>query len=175
MGMRRGAGNRPVVALLASAVVLAGLIFWLSRGGPLQATLTVYCAAGLREPMEAIRKAYEAERGAAVSIQYGGSNTLLANLELSEAAELFLPADDSYIAAAEQDHLLAETLPVARIRPVLVAKKGSLTDVRTLDELLAKNLRISMTDPDAAATGKLVRGALQRAGKWEEFKSRVTV
>jgi len=58
---------------------------------------------------------------------------------------------------------------------VVIAKKGSLREVKTLDELLAKNLRISMTDPDAAATGKLVREALQRAGKWDEFKSRVTV
>jgi len=161
--------------LLASAIVLAGLIFWLGRGSPPQSTLTVYCAAGLREPMEAIRKTYEAEHGTTVSIQYGGSNTLLANLKLSEAADLFLPADDSYIAAAQQDHLLAETLPVARIRPVLVAQKGSLAAIKTLDDLLAKNMRISMTDPDAAATGKLVRESLQRAGKWDEFKSHVTV
>src|SRR3954452_10382729 len=151
-----GVVYRPTLVLLGSVIVLAGLIVWLSRGASRGEALTFYCAAGLREPMEEIRKAYEAERGTALSIQYGGSNTLLANLKLSQDADLFLPADDSYIAAAQQDHLLAQTIPVARIRPVLVAKKQTLTKVKTLDELLAKNLRISMTDPDAAATGKLV-------------------
>ena len=34
---------------------------------------------------------------------------------------------------------------------------------------------ISMTDPAAAATGKLVQAALEKAGKWDAFKARVTV
>src|SRR5947209_16325728 len=105
-----GVVYRPALVFLASAVVLTGLIVWLSRGGLRSGSrgdaLTVYCAAGLREPMEEIRKACQVERGIAVSIQYGGSNTLLANLKLSADADLFLPADDSYIAAALQDRLL---------------------------------------------------------------------
>src|SRR5439155_7791729 len=59
--------------------------------------------------------------------------------------------------------------------PILAVKKGNPLEIRSLDDLLTKNARISMTDPSAAATGKLVEEALQRAGKWDQFKSRVTV
>jgi len=65
-----GVVYRPTLVLLGSVIVLAGLIVWLSRGASRGEALTVYCAAGLREPMEEIRKAYEAERGTALSIQY---------------------------------------------------------------------------------------------------------
>src|SRR5439155_5872495 len=59
--------------------------------------------------------------------------------------------------------------------PILAVKKGNPLEIRSLDDLLTKNARISMTDPSAAATGKLVEEALQRAGKWDQFKARVTV
>jgi molybdate transport system substrate-binding protein len=100
---------------------------------------------------------------------------LLANLKLNQQADLFLPADDSYITLAQHNNLLGLALPVAQMRPVLAVKKGNPQRVRSLDDLLAKDLRISMTDPDAAATGKLVRDAIVAVGKWDEFKSRVTV
>ena len=171
----RGVIDRAAIGLLASAIVLVGLIAWLSHGRGPPASVVVYCAAGLREPVEAIRNAYESERGISVVVQYGGSNTLLANLKVSQDADLFLPADDSYIALAQQDRLLADTFPVARMRPLLAMKKGNPLQVKSLSDLLTKDVRLSMTDPDAAATGKLVQAALQSAGKWELLKSRVTV
>src|SRR2546425_6796395 len=105
--LRRGVVYRPVIAFVISATVLAGLIFWLSRGNQHQETLTVYCAAGLREPMEAIRMAYEAERGVAVAVQYGGSSTLLGNLRFSQEADGFLPWGHTYIDAAMADNLVS--------------------------------------------------------------------
>ena len=172
---RRGSTNRAVLVLIASAAVLILLSLLLSRGPKLSNELTVYCAAGLREPMEAIRKAYAQERGVSLSIQYGGSSTLLASLQTSAGADLFLPADESYMEPAIAKGLVAQTFAIAQMRPILAVKKSNPLHITSLDDLLASNLRISMTDPAAAATGKLVESAFQRAGKWDTFKARVTV
>ena len=131
--------------------------------------------AGLKQPVEAIRHDYERETGQTVLVQYGGSNTLLANLKLTGEADLFLPADDSYIELARRDNLVGQTTPLARMRPVLVVKKGDPLGIKSLSDLLSGTARISMTDPEAAATGKLVREALTKAGQWDAFQSRVTV
>jgi len=167
--------NRAVGALIASVVVLVVLGLALSRHDAPPQELTIYCAAGLREPMEAIRAAYQKEKSAKLTIQYGGSSTLLGNLRASNDADLFLPADDSYIDIAKNEQLITQTFPIAKMRPIVAVKKGNPLGIHSLDDLLNKDVRISMTDPSAAATGKLVQETLEKIGKWETFKSRVTV
>jgi molybdate transport system substrate-binding protein len=172
---RRGAVNRAVLVLVISAAVLLFLSLTLSRSGGPPQELTIFCAAGLRAPVEAIRAAYEKEHGVHLTIQYGGSSTLLSNLRLSRDADLFLPADDSYIEIAKTGGLITETFPLAQMRPILAVKKGNPLEIRSLDDLLTKNVRLSMTDPAAAATGKLVEQALEKTGQWDALKSRVAV
>lgn len=137
--------------------------------------LIVSCAGGLKAPLEAIRVAYERELGQPVQIQYGGSETLLANLKISGVGDVFLPADDTYIAKAKAGGLVNETVPLARMRPIVAVRKGNPAGVRALGDLLSGRIRISMTEPDAAATGKLFRDAMQRAGQWDALQPRVTV
>ena len=173
--------DRLTVVALTSVIVLLGLVAWLSSGLGGGATSTakqpliVYCAGGLTAPLEAIRADYERETGQSVQIQYGGSNTLLANLKISGQGDIFLPADESYIELAAKDRLVTQTIPVARMKPIVAVPQGNPQGVRSLDDLLSGRLRISMTEPDAAATGKLVKGALAKAGRWEAFRKNVTV
>src|SRR5437773_7326188 len=117
--------NRAVLALAISAFVLVGLVFLLRSSPRPPDELTIYCAAGLREPMEAICAAYKKEHGVEITIQYGGSSTLLGNLRLNHDADLFLPADDSYIELAKKDGLIADTFPIAQMRPILADKKSN--------------------------------------------------
>src|SRR5262245_6207689 len=172
---RRGAANRAALALLGSVVLLAALVLLLIPTARPPQELTISCAAGLREPMEAIRAAYEKEHGVHLTIQYGGSSTLLANLRLNHDADIFLPADDSYINLAKTDGLVTETFPIAKMQPILAVKKGNPLGIRSVSDLLTKNVRLSMTDPAAAATGKLVQAALEKTNQWDAFKPRVTV
>ena len=60
--------------------------------------LVVYCAASNKSVLEAIRADYEKAFGTPLQIQYGPSQTLLAALEVAKAGDLYLPADDSYLA-----------------------------------------------------------------------------
>ena len=73
------------LVFVASGGVLAGLIAllvfdparWSAR--PLATSLVVYCAAGLKIPVEAVARDYELAYGVEVQLQFGGSNTLLAS------------------------------------------------------------------------------------------------
>ena len=73
----------------------------------------VYCAASNKSVMEAIRADYEAQVQSPLQIQYGPSQTLLAAAEVSGTGDLYLPADDSYLAMARERKLLAEEFPLA--------------------------------------------------------------
>lgn len=62
--------------------------------------LIIYCAASNKGVLEVIRKDYERDTGKTLQIQYGPSQTLLASAEISKSGDLYLPADDSYLAIA---------------------------------------------------------------------------
>ena len=81
------------VSLLAMAA-LACLLWATSRppGSTSSRPLLVYCAAGLKGPVEAAAKAYEKETGTAVQLQFGGSGTLLSNLRVSGQGDVFVAA-----------------------------------------------------------------------------------
>lgn len=161
------------VALIA----LAALPVWkLLHSSPSTAQpLTVYCAAGLKVPVEAIAREYEQKFGVPIQLQYGGSQTLLANIEISKQGDLYLPADDSYIDIARNKGLIDETLPVAQMRPTLAVKKGNPKNIRTLDDLIHGKAVIAQANPDAAAIGKLTRAVLQKTGQWAALEKRTAV
>jgi molybdenum ABC transporter molybdate-binding protein len=169
------------LAFLGSAVVLAVLVGLLIRGtggrpAPAEARpLVVCCAAGIKAPVEAIAREYEERYGVPVHLEYGGSQTLLARLELSDRGDLYLPGDDSYLDAARKKGLLAEILPLARMTAVLAVKKGGPKQPRSLDDVLGGDIRLSQANPDAAAVGKLTRDALRKAGRWGAWQKHVIV
>ncbi len=112
--------------------------------------LFVYCAAGMRKPIEEIVAAYGREYGVPIHLQYGGSNTLLGQLEVSRTGDLYLAADESYTRQAQQKGLVQERLPAAKIRPVIVVKKGNPKGVQGIADLAAGKVRYALGDPDAA-------------------------
>jgi molybdenum ABC transporter molybdate-binding protein len=170
------------LAFLASLVLLGGLVTLLAfdpaswfvprtKARP----LVVFCAAGLRKPVEEAAREYQDNYGVEVQLQYGGSDTLLGQIEVTGRADLYLPADDSYVTSGRDRNLLDESIPLASMRAVLAVKKGNPKQVKSLDDLLTRKLRVAHANPQAAAIGKLVREALSKSGHWPAFEKCVVV
>ena len=160
------------VLSLAAFVAIAVVLF--RPAAPTVATdgpILVYCAAGIRQPIETAEKAF----GKPVQLQYGGSQTLLANAEVTRKGDLFIAADDSYVKMARDKGLAAETFPLARQVPVLAVAKGNPKNIRSLADLLRPDVKVCQANPDAAAVGKLVRQALEKGGKWAPLKEKTLV
>lgn len=163
-----------VVAVAALVVLLR----WQPGEPPKPAAakpLLVYCAAGLKPPVEAVAHAYEKECGRAVQLQYGGSGTLLSNLRVAPQGDLFVAADESYIDLARSNRLVAETLPVAQLQLVVAVKRGNPKQIHALADLLREDVSVSLGNPEAAAVGKLTKEILQKSGDWPVFEKHVKV
>lgn len=168
------------VIVWGSLLAVVGLAWLLGRSGGTRATaavrpLLVFCAAGLKEPVEAVAREYERECGVRVQLQFGGSGTLLANLKVSQQGDLFIAADTSFIEAGRSNGLLAEVLPLARMTPVVVVPKGNPRGVDSVASLLKPGVRVSMANPDAAAIGSVTRAALMHSGQWPALSASATV
>ena len=100
---------------------------------------------------------------------------MLANIEITKRGDLYLPADDSYLALAREKKLIRETFPLAEQVAVLAVPKGNPKRIHTLAGFRDSSLRLSQANPDTAAVGKLLRAATEASGLWQVLSNRTVV
>lgn len=160
------------MALLFSAAVLA--FYALSTGSKSAVdTLTVYCAAGLKKPVEAVVADYEKEMGVKVALQFGGTGTLLTQLRVAQMGDLFIAADEGALEDARKLEVVKEVLPVAVQHPVLAVAKGNPKGIRTLEDVMKPGIRVALPNPEAASAGKVAQKLL--GARWEHFAQKAAV
>jgi molybdenum ABC transporter molybdate-binding protein len=180
----RGAISKHALLAVIGLVVLVGLGLMLSSMGPqprgrsgadgkTPVSLTFFCAAGIRKPVEAVARQYLEEYGVQINLDYGGSNTLLSRIETARTGDLYLAADESYIETARQKGLVAESIPLARMKPVIAVAEGNPKQIHSIEDLLRDDVRTVLGNPDQAAVGKKTRKLLKASGHWEQLEARV--
>lgn len=160
----------PTAVAVGSVFVFAGLVaaLWWRGYDSRPDRLVVYAAPTVRLPLEAIAEDYERETGRGVELRFGPSEDILTKVRLANPAEpgdLFIPADDSYVRQARELGLTGESLPVTRIRAVLLLAKGNPRGIAGWDDLLAPGAKVAVPSP-SAAVGKLARDHLADTKKW---------
>jgi len=156
-------------------VLVAGLLFALvaltrdtrsDRG----ATLVVFCAAGIKPPVEKIAKRYTEEYGVEIRLTHNSSGWLLGSIAVRPEGDLYIPADDLYIEMGREKGLLAEALPLAKFRLVVGVKPGNPKQIHTLQDLLRSEVDYVLCNEQAGA-GKKTMASLEKARRWEEVKA----
>ncbi|WP_417749706.1 molybdate ABC transporter substrate-binding protein [Rosistilla oblonga] len=188
--------SKIITAMLISIALVAGLVGWLIVGDGVsprtissaaktpgggasdspksEEDLRIYCAASNLAVMERIRQDYEQSTGTTISVQYGPSQSLLAQLQLTQTGDLYLPADDSYLVLAEDAGLLSLRLPIATMQVGLAVKRGNPKRIADFPALLTNEIRVGQANPDAAAVGMLTRACLLPSGKWSRLADATT-
>jgi molybdenum ABC transporter molybdate-binding protein len=160
------------VLLLA---VLIGLLYWdpfAPEETPAGEPLIVYCAEALRVPMEATVRDYQHEVGQPVYLDFGSSQAILTRLVLTKQADLFLPADDSFLEPASKKDALDTALPLARMTAVAILKPGYTGPMQTWADFLAAGHTIGLGNTESTAIGKLLRRRLVELKLWDGLEKR---
>ncbi len=171
--------NRILLVMIGSIVAIGVMIYSLSQNEKSRSTtdiqpLLMHCAASNRAVIEAILADYQAEFDREVQVNFGPSQGLLAQLDVSKAGELYLPADDSYLKIAKEKGLIEEVLPIARQQAVIAVKKGNPKSVKSFEDLLRDDVRVVQASTDATAIGNLSRRILSEAGLWNKLAAAIT-
>ena len=173
--------NRPQFFPLASIIVFIALVLFLilnsrdNSNPSLVSPILLYCAAGIKPPVEMAARNYESEYNYRVDIQYGGSGTLLNNLKVARTGDLYIAADESYIEIARQQNLVEEAIPLAVMMPVIAVPKGNPKGIHSIQSLIDNNHKIALGNPDAASIGKISKKLLTNSGDWPAIKEHAIV
>jgi len=172
--------SRPLLYAAGSAVLL-GLAVWglvaLSNTGPpsrIDARVRLFCAAGLSKPVEELRAAFTELEGIAIEVVYGGSGALLGSLKIARG-DLYLAADADYVERARERGFVAESIGLARIRPVICVADGNPLRIARLEDLARDGVRVAMAHAEAAAIGRTATAALTDADLLDAVSPRVVV
>lgn len=169
-------GPLTAAALSTAIILLAGSLNG-CRGsvGKSPESLTVYCGAASKPAMEEIAKKYRAERGIEVNLIFGGSGTLLSQLELSRRGEIYLPGSPDYIMIGEKKNLLVKgsDRTVAYLVPAVITPAGNPAGIESLEDLAREGVRVGIGNPESVCLGLYAVELLEKNGMLEPVMKNV--
>ncbi len=168
--VRRKALVLIAIAAIAAAVMCSGCI---NKEEETPATTTippktpsimVYSGAGMRKPMEEIGRLFEQRYGVTVNYNYGGSNTLLSQIELTHQGDVYMPGATMYIERAKEKGFIDYEQRVAYHIPVIAVPEGNPANITSLYDLARPGVKVVLGDPKACAIGRLADRILEKNG-----------
>lgn len=162
------------IAAIFLVIAATALLFWALKS-PLGsgASIQVFCAAGIKKPVEAAAVDFEKETGVRVELQYGGTGTLLSQLRVAAVGDLFIAADEGSLGDARKLGIIREVLPLARQHVVIAVARGNPKGIASLDDLEKEGVRLALPNPEAASIGKVARRLL--GSRWDKLVGKAAV
>ena len=170
--------------VLRIGLALATIAGWWPGGaaranatGPAQAVATIAAASDLQFALDEIAAAFRRDHGAQLRVVYGSSGTLARQIREGAPFELFLSADEGFVARLADAGLTRDAGTLYAVgRIVLFAPRGSPLDPRDgldgvrrlLDEGGVR--RFAVANPAHAPYGRAAEAALRARGLWSRIQ-----
>lgn len=164
---------KKLVVVLCLAAVAAAAWVVLKPAKATSTTLTVFCAAGMKKPVEEAAAAYQKETGTEVRLQFGGTGTLLSQLKIAQQGDLFIAADGGALADAKKLGVTRDEFPLVKQKPVLAVAKGNPKHIDSLAVLKNPEIKLALANPEAASIGRVVKKLL--GAEWDALAAKAAV
>jgi len=129
-------------------------------------SITIFCGSASKPPMEEIVAHFEREKKIKVNMIFGGSGTLLSQMELSKQGEIYLPGSPDYIIIGERKKLLIEKSDriVAYLVPAIITPAGNPAGIHSLEDLTRPGVRVAIGNPETVCLGLYGIEILEKSG-----------
>lgn len=137
--------------------------------------LLVYCAAGMKEPMEEIAELYRKETGTVIEYTHGNAAQLLSQIELLQSGDAYMPGARPYIQTAIDKGYVNRSVDVVYHVMIIAVPKGNPANITSIQDLTRPGVRLALGEPDGPAVGKAAKKMLERDGLWEAVNANTVV
>lgn len=141
--------------------------------------VVVFAAASLKEGLDAVNKACEADVGEVATISYAASSALARQIESGAPADVFISADLDWMKYLSDRKLTKPETEMKLLgnQIVLVAPRDSKVETRIEKGFdlagLVGDGKLAMGDVKAVPAGKYGKAALESLGVWSSVKGKV--
>lgn len=120
-----------------------------------QKTLLVYAGAASKPPTEEAAKLFEQKTGVKVDLVFGGSGTVLSQMELNKKGDLYFPGSSDFMEKAKGKKLVypeTESKIVYLVNAINV-QKGNPKNIHSLKDLLKPGIKVAIANPETVCVG----------------------
>jgi molybdate transport system substrate-binding protein len=172
--------NSRKIFLIIFLITIAIILYLVFRPGADTSSekieLMLYCGAGIRPAANEVIREFEKISSVKIKTSYAGSGRLLAQISSIQKGDLYMPGAEFYSDIAIKKGLAYEKSRrfVSYFIPVIFVQKNNPKGIRSLDDLVAKDIRIGLGDPRACAIGKRTIKLLEKNEiNYETIKEKV--
>jgi molybdate transport system substrate-binding protein len=133
----------------------------------------VFAAASLRESLDKVEQAWEAEGHGKVVVSYAASSALAKQIEQGAPADIFISADNEWMDYLQDRKLIEPASRFVLVRNALVLIAPVASPLKSLDpskhgELLAAlgSGRLAVAETSSVPAGKYARESLEKLALW---------
>ncbi|MFC1862949.1 molybdate ABC transporter substrate-binding protein [Thermodesulfobacteriota bacterium] len=139
-------------------LMLIGILFfsvWWSEAKAKINSITVFCGSANKPAMTEIARLFESKEKIKVHMIFGGSGTLLSQIELSNKGEIYLPGSPDYIIIAERKKLIIEDSDqiVAYLVPAIITPHGNPANIHSIKDLTRPGVHVGIGNPETVCLG----------------------
>lgn len=138
----------------------------------------MFAAASMAGVLPVIAREFTQRTGVPVRFSFAASSLLARQIEAGARADVFVSADDAWMAYLASRLPLRARQTLALNRLVLVVPKESTARLTLgpgldLSPILGPRGRLAIADPQAVPAGRYAAAALRKYGAWDGLKSRL--
>lgn len=132
------------------------------------AGLSLFVAAGLKQPMDEVIAIFEKETGAKVLPNYAASGALYAQIKEGQPCDLYFSADWMYIDKLRREGKVAADQKFLQDNLVLVVSQSAKDRVKKVEDLVEPGVTVGVCDPNAPV-GAYAETALKKLQLWDKL------
>ena len=125
--------------------------------------ITVLCGGSFRPPMEKLAGLFEERTGITATLSFGQCEDHLPHVRMHAEGDVFV-AHDPYMKYVKDAGAMLRYVVVGHVAPVLVVKKGNPHEIKSVDDLARRGLRVCLPDPEFSTCGEMVFKLLEKKG-----------
>lgn len=146
-------------------IVLSVCIFT-NCGNKEKTYIEIFAGSASKPSLEKISSNFENETGVEVRRIYGGSGSVLSSMILSGRGDIYLPGSHDFMEIAVEKGIADKNTIriIAYLVPVIAVQKGNPRNIRSLDDLLRKDVSFAVGNPQTVCVGLYAVEVFEKAG-----------
>jgi molybdate transport system substrate-binding protein len=117
--------------------------------------ISVFAGSASKPALDEAARAFEKQTGVKVYLTYGGSGTVLSQMELSKTGDLYIPGSPDYLVKAENKKITdpASAKIIAYLVPAINVQPGNPKNILSLSDLAKPGIKVGIGNPTTVCVG----------------------
>lgn len=137
--------------------------------------LSVFAGAAPKPALDILAANYQKEHRVKIETTYGGSGSVLTQFSQEHYGDVYVPGSDDFMDKAVAKGAVAKDTRaiLAYLVPVLSVPKGNPKNIKGLDDMARKDLRVVIGKPESVCLGAIAQEVLTKQGLWPKVQPHI--